>query len=77
MIFRYARTHAKFSSSRVRRKKLCINESAINLKLLINRKKIAKMEIKKLILIFDEKMESVGRYMAIVTCDLIKFGFNF
>jgi hypothetical protein len=30
-----------------------------------------------MILIFDEKMESGVRYMALVTCDLIKFEFNF
>jgi hypothetical protein len=39
MKFRHAMTHAKFSSTRVRRKKLCIDESLS----LITRKKIAKM----------------------------------
>jgi hypothetical protein len=42
MKFRHARTLAKFSSCRVLRKKLCIDESSNNLKLL----KTAKMEIK-------------------------------
>jgi hypothetical protein len=40
MKFRNARTHAKFSSSRVRRKKLCTGERLNNLLLLIIRKKI-------------------------------------
>jgi hypothetical protein len=43
MKFRHARTHAKFSLSKVRRKKLCINERSSNLYLLIIRKKIAKI----------------------------------
>jgi hypothetical protein len=33
--------------------------------------------IEKIDLIFDAKMESGVRYMAIVTCDLIKYEFNF
>jgi hypothetical protein len=32
--------------------------------------------LEKIDLIFDAKMESGVRYMAIVTCDLIKFEFN-
>jgi hypothetical protein len=53
-------------------RKRCIDESSSNLYLLMQ-----KCKLKKLILIFDEKIESGARYMAPVTCDLIKFEFNF